>query len=129
MKKIIVKGIKFNELDNSMPTPSKIGEYSFGGMRILDTNVEDYYSIVDCYLAGRTFEVQTACGDTCIVKYGGDVILTYYVDKNSMKEYEATPETYIEFTYYLKKIFQSAKIKIIGLTKKERRLLIMENLR
>lgn len=125
MKKIIVKGINYKKLDNSMPTPSRYDGKNFGGMSIIDEDGD----LMNSFLDGSSFEVYTACEDECMIKYGGDVILTYFVDKNSMEEYEATIEDYIEFIVYLKKKFPKADIKVLGLTKKDKKLLILENLK
>lgn len=127
MKRIIVKKIFYENLKNSMPTPNKYNKKDFGGMSIIDKDTMDGLDVA--FLHGCPFEVYTACEDYCEIKYGGYVTLTYYVDENSMKEYEATPETYIEFIVYLKKKFPQADVKVIGLTKKEKRLLILENLK
>jgi len=126
MKKIIVKGIKFEELDNSMPTPIKYKE-GFGGMSIFDGDT--LYNLEKSFLYGEIFEVFTACEDRCVIKYGGKGILTYWINKNSMKEYEATIETYIEFIVFLKKKFPKANIKVTHLTNKEKKMLILENLK
>ncbi len=126
MKRIIVKNINYEELENSMPTPNKYGK-GFGGMRIMDTDTTRY--LFDCFTDGHPLEVYTACNDNCMIKYKGNTTLTYYVNENSMKEYEATIETYIEFIIYLKKKFPSANIKVIGLTLEEKKLLILEKLK
>ena len=126
MKRIIVKGINYKDLNNSMPTPNRYKD-GFGGMGIGDKDTME--SFIDCFLEGCPFEVYTAGEDCGEIKFGGDVTLTYYVDKNSMKEYEADIQTYIEFIVYLKKKFPKANIKVIGLTKKEKKLLLLENLK
>ena len=126
MKKIIVKGLHYDDLEDSMPTPNKYKD-GFGGMSIIekDTRAELEFA----FLGGYSFEVYTACEDCCEVKYGGKTTLTYYVDKNSMEKYEAEIQTYIEFIVYLKKKFPKANVKVIGLTKEEKKLLILENLK
>lgn len=127
MKKIIVKGINYEDLNNSMPTPDKYNKKDFGGMEILDKYAKD--DLMDCFMEGCPFEIYSACEDSCEIKYGGKATLTYHVDENSMREYGADIQTYIEFIVYLKTKFPKANIKVIGLTKEEKKLLILENLK
>ena len=127
MKRIIVKGLTYKDLENSMPTPYLFSRGEFNGMSLIEKDTKD--SLMDCFLVGCPFEVYTACEDCCKIKYGGDVTLTYYIDENSMKEYEATTQTYIKFIVYLKKKFLKANIKVIGLNQEEKKLLILEKLK
>lgn len=126
MKRIIVKGIDYGDLENSMPTLNKYKD-GFGGMSILDKDTRR--GIIDCFLVGNSFEVYTACEDECSIKFGGDTTLTYHVDRNSMQEYGATTQTYIKFIVYLKKKFPQSDIKLIGLTIEDKKLLILEKLK
>ena len=111
---VVVTGLTLKDINNEMPTPDDVkkitdGRRRFGAMSIFGEDEDGEY--IDAFISGGSVVFYTTTEDMIEIRYGGKVVLTYYVTEEALKDYGVTLKDYEEFFKYLKKLGGKIKVK------------------